>query len=456
MILTGGCDADRLPSRSHDLKNKIHPSLNLSVPEDGGEKPSGKAAASRATSSPSVAGDPMVRDLTRLLRKAKEEEIQSDFPSALETRSRIHELLIRHHGVGSWQAKNAQLAMQNVTWKMKMSERDRRLIGDAERAARQGQVMIAQSRKAEAVTAFAQAATLSQEIWPPNSHPVAHYLFAEAEARRIAADFSSAERLYRRVIEVKEKIYGPRHPDYAEALASLGMLYHDMDRDDDSLALLTESAELINVSLGSLHPKYADQLMKLSIVTSSLGRYHDALTLLEQCEEIRYRAAGPETAAYAEVLQHFGDTYVLAKDFDAAVDHYRQAADVFERTLGLENILTTRTLDGLATAYFLRKDFANSEVVLRRLAESRAKTLGENHIDFARALFRLGVVMGHQRKFPPGEFRVARAVEVMEQHLGPRDPELVRAYEIHSRLLGKVKPNRVEGSPEMEKPLPGD
>ena len=402
-------------------------------------------------SSPGVGRDPMVHDLAELIKDAEAEESKSDFTSALKTRTKIHELVAMHHGKGSWQAKNAQLAIQNVAWKMEMSERDRQMVEEAEQAAQHGHVMIAQDRKAEAVRAFAQAASLSQGVWPPNSHPVAHYLFAEAEARRIAGDFSSAERIYRRVIEVREQVYGPRHPDYAEALASLGMLYHDMDRDDESLALLTESAELVNVSLGALHPKYADQLMKLSVVTSSLGRHHDALALLEQCEEIRDRTSGPQTAAYGEVLQHFGDVFVLAKDFDSAVDHYRHAADVFERSLGPENLLTTRTLDGLATAYFLRNDFAESAAVLRRLAESRGNTLGENHIEFARALFRLGVVIGHQRKYTAGEVYVARAIELMERHLGARDPELVRAQEIHSRLLDKVKSNREQVSRNVSK-----
>ena len=66
--------------------------------------------------------------------------------------------------------------------------------------------------------------------------------------------YDQALPLYRRALEIREKALGPEHPDTANSLNNLALLYQVMGAYEQALPLYQRALKIIEKSLGPEHP----------------------------------------------------------------------------------------------------------------------------------------------------------------------------------------------------------
>ena len=133
---------------------------------------------------------------------------------------------------------------------------------------------------------------------------------------RAQGSYAEAEPLYRRSLAIKEKAFGPEHPDVALSLNNLALLYDAQGNYAEAELLYRRALTINEKTLGPEHPDVATNLNNLAWLYHNQGDYAEA--------EALYRLQG---------------------DLVDADTLYVQALSIFEGTLGPEHPIVATLLD---------------------------------------------------------------------------------------------------------------
>ena len=91
---------------------------------------------------------------------------------------------------------------------------------------------------------------------------------------------TEAEPLYRRALEIRERVLGPDHPDTALSLNNLAVLYQVQGKLTEAEPLYRRALEIRERVLGPDHPDTALSLNNLAVLYDSQGKLTEAEPLL--------------------------------------------------------------------------------------------------------------------------------------------------------------------------------
>ena len=321
-----------------------------------------------------------------------------------------------------------------------------------------------QGKPGEALPLAREAVRIIEHIFGPQAIECVAGMNDLAALYESLADYAQAETLYRKVLEIRRKAQGTRHPDYAAALGSLGSLYHLLGDYARAEPLLRESLEVFRSSLGPKHldcvaalnnlatlyhvageygraepllrealeiskqlvgegsPHYARSLNNLAGLYCSMGDYARAEPLLRQTAEISKGVDGPTSPAYATCLNNLAGLYYSAEDYDRAEPLFRQALALRESALGRKHPDYAACLDNLAGTYEALGQYDKAQPLYQQALEIRKEALGPKHPDFALGLNNLAGLHKARKEFDRAETLYRQAMEISRVSLGPRHP----------------------------------
>ena len=76
-------------------------------------------------------------------------------------------------------------------------------------------------------------------------------------------DFAKAEPLLLQAIQIRKQALGDKHPRYARALVSLGLLYYSMGEYAKAEPLYQQALQIDADTIGTKHPAFAASLSDL-------------------------------------------------------------------------------------------------------------------------------------------------------------------------------------------------
>ncbi len=114
--------------------------------------------------------------------------------------------------------------------------------------------------------------------------------------------FDEALPYFERSLEVQEVIYGPDHPNVAQALTNLGLMKLQTGDPDAAVVLLQRAAD-IRDGVGVEDISTSFTLYHLATARAELGELETARRLLERVVAIDERIFGPESAEVADDLE---------------------------------------------------------------------------------------------------------------------------------------------------------
>jgi serine/threonine protein kinase len=131
-------------------------------------------------------------------------------------------------------------------------------------------------------------------------------------------------------LALKQKAFGPDHPDVGISEGNVSVSLEDLGRDQEALAHVDRSIEILSHGLGAEHPDVATQLSNRGEILNALGRYRDARRSFEGARIIFERELGLDHRNLGYVLTGIGLSFLAERDALSALAPLERAWKIRE------------------------------------------------------------------------------------------------------------------------------
>ncbi|NEO45275.1 MAG: tetratricopeptide repeat protein [Moorea sp. SIO4A3] len=246
--------------------------------------------------------------------------------------------------------------------------------------------------------------------------------------------YDEAEPLYKQALEMRTQLLGDDHTDVATSLNNLGLLYWYLGRYDQAEALYQQALEIYQHLLGHYHPSVATSLNNLGLLYKSMRRYDQAEALYQQALEIYQEKLGHHHTDVATSLHNLGLLYKSMRRYDQAEPLYQQALEIYQEKLGDDHPNVATSLNNLGTLYESMGRYDEAEPHYQQALEMRKQLLGHYHPWVASSLNNLGTLYESMGRYDEAEPLYQQALEIAEQRLGSNHPNTVTYHYNLERL----------------------
>ncbi|MBO7651432.1 MAG: CHAT domain-containing protein, partial [Bacteroidales bacterium] len=146
-------------------------------------------------------------------------------------------------------------------------------------------------------------------------------------------DYQNALKYHLQALEIRKKVLGEEHPDYAQSLNNIGNVYGNMDDNQNALKYHLQALEIGKKILGEEHPDYAQSLNNIGVVYDNIGDYQNALKYHSQAMNIWKKVLGEKHPDYAKSLNNIGLVYYNMGDFQNAIETNKKSTDIYKNNL---------------------------------------------------------------------------------------------------------------------------
>lgn len=232
-------------------------------------------------------------------------------------------------------------------------------------------------------------------------------------------DLVTAERHYRRVLEIRQSFLGPEHPKTLSSLNNLAAVLEARGDTVGALKLYETVLELRRKTLPSDHPQVAISLNNLGLLFASEYRVREAEALFREALEVWTQAFGGEHPLVATCLQNLAQTMGQRGNPEAEIDLIRKSLRIRQHGLGEKHPDTALSYHNLGYSLLETRRFGEAERHLERAVEIREEIFGLSHPGVAASLLGLAIVREAQGDLASSIELTERALEIQGQWLGP-------------------------------------
>ncbi len=239
----------------------------------------------------------------------------------------------------------------------------------------------------------------------------------------VIGDYEKGIIVGEKAIAAAKREFGENHPNYAESLNNLAVLYNAAGSPDKAEPLLIEVINIQKKVLGESHPNYAKGLYNLAVLYEDMGQLEKAIPLYIQLKDIYRKVLGEDDPDYAEMLNNLAILYDDMGLYENAEPLYIQAIRINKKALGENHPNYAKSLNNLAALYKAKGQYEKAEPLYIRALEIKKNSLGETHPDYATGLVNLAQLyqeIGQYEKAEPG---LLRALEIRKQAVGENHPD---------------------------------
>ncbi len=106
----------------------------------------------------------------------------------------------------------------------------------------------------------------------------------------------SPEPFYERSLAIREKVLEPDHPDVAQSLNNMAVLYHDQGAYGEAEPVIKRALAIREKVLGPGHPHVAQSLENYAALLRQTGRSDEAARMEARAKAIRAKRVERNTA----------------------------------------------------------------------------------------------------------------------------------------------------------------
>lgn len=250
------------------------------------------------------------------------------------------------------------------------------------------------------------------------------------------AEWSRAEPLMRRGLEIDEVTYGPDHPEVSPHLNNLAVLLQDTNRLAESESFMRQALEIAEKTYGPDHPEVAIVLNNLVALLRITNRFYEAEPLIRRAIEINEKAYGPDHPEVAIVLNNLAGLLRATNRLSKAEPFMRRVIRIFEKSYGKNHPNVAIVLSNLAGLLKATDRISEAEPLYRRALEISEKAYGRDHPQVATDLNNLATLFYVTNRLSEAEPLYRRALQIDEKAYGPdHRTELARDLSNLAQLL---------------------
>jgi CHAT domain-containing protein/tetratricopeptide (TPR) repeat protein len=274
-----------------------------------------------------------------------------------------------------------------------------------------------QGHYAEGIASAKQALHVAENIFGADHPDVAESLNNLAVLYREQGQYAQAEPLYKRSLAIREKTLGAEHPDVAESINNLAVLYSAQSQYAQAEPLYKRSLAIWEKVLGADHPDVAASLNNLAVLYKTQGQYAQAEPLYKRSLAIWEKALGADHPDVAISLNNLALLYRTQGQYAQAEPLYKRSLAIWEKALGADHPDVAVSLNNLAVLYHGQGQYARAEPLYKRSLAIREKALGPDHPEVAENLNNLAVLYNDQDHYVQALSMVRRASSIYRQRI---------------------------------------
>lgn len=198
------------------------------------------------------------------------------------------------------------------------------------------------------------------------------------------SQYSKADSLYRRGLDINMTENGTQHTVTSEILSAHGWLYHFRGENRIADSLFTEVLNFRRNYYQNDHPELAAALHGLGWTKYSLGEFEYAETLYEEAIAMRKRLFGDKAHSdTAWSLNNLGVVKQAQGQYDEAEKLFVEALEMRREVLPENHPEVLRSLGNLGSIYYYREMYDQSISVFGEILDSHVQIFGRDHRDVA-------------------------------------------------------------------------
>ena len=233
--------------------------------------------------------------------------------------------------------------------------------------------------------------------------------------------------LLEEVRQLRIKLVGKRHIDYARSTGNLGQYFSTIGQYEKAEPLLIECRDSTAKILGKENGEYANVTNNLGLFYKNRGEFDKAEPLYLEAMAVREKVFGKEHAEYANSVSNFGTLYQAMGLLERADTLYRQALKIREKTIGKENPSYAASLNNMAILNRMMGRFDEAEALYKESMEIRERTLGKDHPDYAASLNNLAVLYWATGQYEKVEPLHLECIKIREKIFGKNSFEYTQS-----------------------------
>ncbi len=331
----------------------------------------------------------------------------------------------------------------------------RRAAGEAAAVAenlhRIGLVLHDQGRYGEAEKRFREVLGIRQRLFGERSGEVAESQTYLGLALFRQGKLTEAQPLFESAVAAERTIQPPRTVKLAEAVVGLGLL--SLGKGDPKAAepLLREAAQLQAQALGRDNRVVADTLNNLATAVSQAGRYGEAQAIAWDALGIARRALGLDHPKVATMQNNLGLMLLSRGAEKEAEPLFRDAIRNRRAALGERHPDLAQSLGNLGLLLQQRGQFGEAEALHREALAIRRQAFGAKHVAIVQSLGSLGQLKQSQRQYAEAERLLRESLEMAAATAGAAHPLTANCQQNLAQMLAEI--NHPEAESDFRKAL---
>jgi tetratricopeptide (TPR) repeat protein/transcriptional regulator with XRE-family HTH domain len=264
--------------------------------------------------------------------------------------------------------------------------------------------------------------------WEIRSAEAGRLLLMTGTYMWLRAQYAQAELLLCKARAIRMQVLGPEHPETAECLNNLAVLYDELGRYTEAEPLLQQALAIWEQRGGPKDPYMLLYLNNLAFLYFEQGKYTEAESLYRRALGLYEALLGPEHPDIAHSLKGLGLIYLDQGCYAQAEALFLRVQTIWEQQLGPEHRYTVAGLHNLARTYRKQRRYRKAEALFLRVLSIREEKLGPEHPDTALTLNNLGLLYVEQGRYREAEPLLQRALTIREQKLRPDHPNMAFSF----------------------------
>ena len=234
--------------------------------------------------------------------------------------------------------------------------------------------------------------------------------------------YPRAQLLLQQAVEIRQRVFGPEHPDTLEAMDNLGWVLDEEGHYAEAEKLDRETLEIRRRVFGPKHRITLASMNDLAVILMNEGHYAEAEKLDRAALDVQRRVLGPEhrdtlgTANNLALVLNKEGHYAEAEKLD------RETLDVQRRVLGPEHRETLASMHNLATVLMNEDRYAEAEKLFRETLDVQRRVLGPEHPHTLLSMNKLATVLMDEGQYADAEKLDRETLDVQRRVLGPEHP----------------------------------
>ncbi|MGA3188349.1 MAG: serine/threonine-protein kinase [Bryobacteraceae bacterium] len=291
-----------------------------------------------------------------------------------------------------------------------------------------GRVLEERGAYDRAIPVLEEAVRLSSLEGPVNSD-LAASLNELASSHFYAGRYTTADALFRRVLEIYRQLHGDRHPLVADALINIGAVQQDLGYYSEGEKVQRQALDINLAYYGPDHFQTAHNLTVLGRTLQYEKRFDEAVDVLGKALPIEERAYGPVSRQVASVLNELGNVAMARQQYAEAEARFSRMLAIYRAVYNNHHYLIGIALSNLAGTYVERHQYVRARELYKEAIQVFSETLPADHLSMGIAQIKLGRTLVREKRFSEAEGHILSGYAILSKQASPSLSYLQKARE---------------------------